>query len=375
MAKLDFNIGSEVHCKDRSCGKLLKVVVDPDVEKITDLIVRDGLLLKTDRVVPAALVERATEEEIHLLINSDQLESYPQYREDEVEVPKPDWEREQVRRAEEAKRYSTIYGVAYREKLMPTVAYTIHTGVRSDRVVVERGVPVKSSQTTVGELDHILVDIVHLQVTHLIVNPGLFSHSLVMPVSMVDRVSEDGIYVQATEEELTLLPQYKPRDESEVLAELEERLDAAPVDSTGVSSTFVNGVLRLTGVVPDVAAKRQAEAIARSLEGVIDVENALTTDTSIVAHITASLTTDHRTDVAVVGVINERGVVTLKGQVDDPNTREAAEEIARRQPGVVDVINELEVEIDDVTELLRFRMMLREQGFGGPRTKPDRIDE
>jgi osmotically-inducible protein OsmY len=181
--------------------------------------------------------------------------------------------------------------------------------------------------------------------------------------------------VQATEEELTLLPQYIPRDESEVLAELEERLDAAPVDSTGVSSTFVNGVLRLTGVVPDVAAKRQAEAIARSLEGVIDVENALTTDTSIVAHITASLTTDHRTDVAVVGVINERGVVTLKGQVDDPNTREAAEEIARRQPGVVDVINELEVEIDDVTELLRFRMMLREQGFGGPRTKPDRIDE
>jgi hypothetical protein len=71
--------------------------------------------------------------------------------------------------------------------------------------------------------------------------------------------------------------------------------------------------------------------------------------------------------VAIVGVIKERGIVTLKGQVDDPTEQEAAEEIARRQPGVVDVINELEVKIGDVTELLRFRMMLREQGFGGPR--------
>jgi osmotically-inducible protein OsmY len=129
------------------------------------------------------------------------------------------------------------------------------------------------------------------------------------------------------------------------------------------------------GVVPDVLAKRHTEATARSLEGVISVENLLSTDASIISHVTAALSRDHRTDVAVVGVINERGVVTLKGQVDDPNTQEAAEEIARRQPGVLDVINELEVKIDDVTELLRFRMMLREQSFGGPRTRPNHIDD
>ena len=112
-------------------------------------------------------------------------------------------------------------------------------------------------------------------------------------------------------------------------------------------------------MVPNVAAKRQAEVIARSLEGVIDIENALTTDTSIVAHVTDALSTDFRTNVAIVGVINERGIVTLKGQVNDPDTREAAEEIVRRQPGVVDVINSLEVKIDDVTKLLRFRTILR----------------
>ena len=121
------------------------------------------------------------------------------------------------------------------------------------------------------------------------------------------------------------------------------------------------------------AAKREWKMSENGLRE--KAEHASMTDASIVEEITAALSTDPRTDVAVVGVINEHGVVSLKGQVGDPNTREAAEEIARRQPGVVDVINELEVKIDDATELLRFRAMLLAQENGSPRRGPDRIDD
>jgi hypothetical protein len=100
--------------------------------------------MKLDRVVPAVLVERATEEEIHLLINSDQLQGYPEYRDDEVDVPKPGRELEQSRRADEVSRYNTIYGVAHREKLMPTVRCKVHQGVPADRIVVERGMSQES---------------------------------------------------------------------------------------------------------------------------------------------------------------------------------------------------------------------------------------
>jgi len=198
---------------------------------------------------------------------------------------------------------------------------------------------------------------------------------MVVPISMVKQISEDGVYVEATDQELELLPRHIPRHEADVLTDFQQRLVATSFDFDEVKATFNNGVLQLRGVVPDMQAKRQAEAIARSLEGVIDVENALTTEASIVAHITAALSTDPRTDVAIVGVVNERGVVSLKGQVDDPNTREAAEKIARRQPGVVDVINNLEVKIDDATELLRFRTMLLEQETRSPRRGLDRIDD
>jgi osmotically-inducible protein OsmY len=47
-------------------------------------------------------------------------------------------------------------------------------------------------------------------------------------------------------------------------------------------------------------------------------------------------------------VIAERGVVTLKGTAPTPEIKAAAEAIARRMPGVVTVIDELEVPCEEV---------------------------
>jgi sporulation protein YlmC with PRC-barrel domain len=375
MSKFDFNIGAQVVCRDGNCGKLLKVVVDPDSGKITDLIVEKGFLLATNRIVPIAAVEQATEEEIHLSIGSDQFEEYPKYHAEEIRIPAPGWERAEERTAKDATEHTSIYGQAFERAFVPTIRYRIHEGISPELSVVERGMPVNHAEKTIGKVDHALVDRDSLEITHLVVDPGLLADSIVMPISMVKQISEEELYVEATDQELELLPRYTPRDEADALADLQERLAATSIDFGDVKATFNGGVLRLMGVVPDVLAKRQAEAIARSMEGVIEVENALVTDTSIVAHMTAALSTNPRTDVAIVGVINERGVVTLKGQVDDPNTRDAVEEIARRQPGVADVINDLEVKIDDATEFLRFRKMLLEQGTHRPRRGIRQVDD
>jgi osmotically-inducible protein OsmY len=354
---------------------LLKVIVDPDTEQVTELIVEKGFLPTTDRILPIAAVERATEEQIHLSIVSDQLEEYPEYHEDEIKVPAAGWENPDQRKAKDAIQHASLYGQAFERAFMPQVRHRIHKGISPKRSVIERGMPVNNLEKTIGKVNHVLVDRDSLEVTHLVVDQGLLAHSIVMPASMVREVGGKELYVEASDQELELLPRYNPRNEADVLAELQEHLVEMPFDFSDFKATYNNGILRLMGVVPDVKAKRQAEAIARSLEGVIDVENALTTDTSIVAHITEALYTDPRTDVAIVGVLNEHGVVTLKGRVDDPNTRDAAEEIARRQPGVVDVINELEVKIDDPTKFLRYRKLVMEQGEHRPQRGPERIDD
>lgn len=57
-----------------------------------------------------------------------------------------------------------------------------------------------------------------------------------------------------------------------------------------------------------------------------------------------ALLEDPRTTEAILDVANNRGVVTLTGTVDSEEIRQAAEEIARQQPGVLTVVNELKVE-------------------------------
>ena len=102
--------------------------------------------------------------------------------------------------------------------------------------------------------------------------------------------------------------------------------------------------------MPNVAAKRHAEAIARAVKSVIDVENLLDTDIAIQTRVSHALLSDPRTSISVIEVVNERGMVTLKGEVDSAEVREAAEEIAEEQPGVLSVVNALQVKPDDYTE-------------------------
>lgn len=148
------------------------------------------------------------------------------------------------------------------------------------------------------------------------------------------------------------MPRFRSRAGSALVTELEERLRDATPDFDTAEAAFEEGFLELSGVVPDVASKREAEAAARSTRGVVGVANGLRTDTGIAARVRAALADDHRTDLADINVVSERGIVTLSGKVDTAAVRQAAEEVAEAQKGVIDVINDLPIEKDQFTSRL-----------------------
>lgn len=59
--------------------------------------------------------------------------------------------------------------------------------------------------------------------------------------------------------------------------------------------------------------------------------------------VAVALFEDPRTSDAVIEVIDERSVITLQGEVDDPQARRAAEVITAEQSGVISVVNALQV--------------------------------
>jgi osmotically-inducible protein OsmY len=71
--------------------------------------------------------------------------------------------------------------------------------------------------------------------------------------------------------------------------------------------------------------------------------NAPTGTNGVTDRVLHALQSDPRTMESVIDASFEQGAVTLSGKVDSYDTREAAFEIARRQDGVITVINDLKV--------------------------------
>jgi len=352
MKRHNLNIGAPVICKSTNAGRLIKLVVDPDDGETTDLIVESGRLHnKTAHVVPVDVVDTASDQAVQLSISERELRGLPQYREKEFSLPAPGWRKGGSRKPKDLLVRVPEYGLVYHERIAPRVTVRLHEGVSDRLAVVGRGTEVDNLEGTVGAVDHLLVDRESGDVQHVVVDTGLLTESIVIPISMVKAISERGIVIKGDNQDLQELPRYRPRSEQVIVDDLQARLESMSLPDLKLS--VEEGVAFLRGVVPDVKAKRRAEATARGIEGVIDVKNTLTTDTAIAAAVTTALSGDPRTELAAIEVISEHGLITLSGEVDSTAIRTAAEQIAARQQGVIQAINGLEVKPDEDTPFLR----------------------
>lgn len=297
MKILDLNIGADVFCRDSKCGKLAKYAVNRDAWLVARLIVEEGVLLKRARVFPLASVERATADEIQLSIGEEELPNYPEYREETIEKPDPE------SAGGSPVRTAGPYGQTERATVS-TVREKVRYGVPEELAVVERGTPIEGPEGEVGKLDHFLVNAAKGAITHLVAQQGLlFSTKRLIPVSMVESISEGSVFIAATEEVLKGLPEYDP--ESMALQETPQAREAEIENPGG----------------------RQED----------NHEMDLTT------RVSTALMEDPRTSDAIIEVIDDRGVITLQGEVDDVETRDAAVALAGEQPGVISVVSSLQV--------------------------------
>ena len=274
---LEFDIGARVLCKNGRCGKLVKVVLDPHTREVTDLIVEKGLLQKKDRVLPVSVVERAEDGDIYISARSDQLDAYPEYRETEFREPAPDWEVDRYP-AEHVRHWISPYGLMTYEPVMPMIRRRVREGIPSDLKVIGRGTRVHHLGSTIGKVDHVLVDPESREMTHLVIRRGVVPDYRILPVDVIERVTDEGVAVDVGKAELGKYPRYRPRGQAQIQAEIEERLAASPLDFSDIRATVEQGVARLTGLVRDLAAKRRAEEIVRSVEGIVDVQSGLDTE-------------------------------------------------------------------------------------------------
>lgn len=145
-------------------------------------------------------------------------------------------------------------------------------------------------------------------------------------------------------------------DDAATTARVNTALMEDPLVKAGqVDVETFRGVVQLNGFVESAAAKEQATKVARSVEGVGEVQNNLEVhteartvgtvvdDATITAKVKTALIGNDDTEANQINVETREGVVQLSGFVDDQQEKDMAESLARNIDGVQQVDNELEI--------------------------------
>lgn len=137
-------------------------------------------------------------------------------------------------------------------------------------------------------------------------------------------------------------------------------LDDTRVKNSDISVTTANGVVSLTGTAPTSDAKSAAETIAKTVDGVLNVDNSIQTpsltskvekktkaaakktervvsDSWITTKVKSSLLADSVTKGFKISVKTVNHVVALSGTVDSQASIDRANELAKQIEGVSSV--------------------------------------
>ncbi len=146
-------------------------------------------------------------------------------------------------------------------------------------------------------------------------------------------------------------------DDATITSKIQSKLIAdQAINSTNIDVDTFDGVVTLRGEVEKEYARDEAERLARDTRGVVGVDNRIlvvsaateddstVSDSWITTKIKSKLTADPELNPFNVDVDTLNGVVTLSGAVVSEAKRAEAEKLARATKGVVDVVNDLQIQ-------------------------------
>ncbi len=193
---MDIPINADVQCTDASCGRSACVIVNPTTRQVTHLVLEETQFPYEKRLVPIDRVIETTPRLIRLRCASSELAQMESFVETEfVESPISDLP---------IGTYLAWPYVVPESMAMPIE----HEHIPAGELAVRRGARVEAVDGRVGHIDEFLVDPVDGHITHLVLREGHLwgQKDITIPVSQIDRIEEDTVYLSLDKRDVEALP-------------------------------------------------------------------------------------------------------------------------------------------------------------------------
>jgi uncharacterized protein YrrD len=198
-------------------GEIDRVVIDPKTDTITHIVIREGFLFTSDKVVPVDWIKVTGEDTIVLNASKDKVDTLPDFEETHY-VPRED------------SHYPEDYAPAYYWYPSATVDWWTDPGYRTffgaeappftkvtTRATPDGTVPLRegakvysSDDRHVGNVERIFADPDSERATHFVIEVGLiFKERKLIPTSWIDTMTEDEVFLGVSADFLDKLAPYK----------------------------------------------------------------------------------------------------------------------------------------------------------------------
>lgn len=196
---MDIPVNAEIECTDGIGGHSTAVILHPISRRVTHIVVSEKKYPHTERLVPVELVIDSTPQLIRLRCTEKELLAMEPFIETEFVTGT---EPHSVYSMEEYRLWPFVLPD-------PEMGMVIeHEKLPPGELAVRRGARVEATDGHIGRVDEFLLDPTDMRVTHLVLREGHLwgQKEVAIPVSQIDRIKEDVVYLKLDKRDVAELP-------------------------------------------------------------------------------------------------------------------------------------------------------------------------
>ena len=202
---MEIPLNAQVECTDGICGRSVYVLINPVIDQVTHLVVKEDKSPNTEYVVPVELVAETISNTIRLHCTKAELEKMkPFIRTTFIEEKLPDY---------------SAYGGGYGSGMVywPYASFESrvqlpveHRQIPPGELAVQRGTRVEATDGYVGKVDEFVVNPKSGHITHLVMREGHLwgQKDVIIPLSAMGDIREDTVFLKLDKAQIEALPTF-----------------------------------------------------------------------------------------------------------------------------------------------------------------------
>jgi uncharacterized protein YrrD len=205
--RVEIPLNAQVECTDGVCGHSVYVLINPVIDQVTHLIVKEDTSFNTEYIVPVDLIVETITDTIQLRCSKAELEKMDPFN-------KTRYIGEKVHGENFA--YSGMYRMgSYSSLPYNTPARTIYESVEYQQIppgelAVCRGTRVEATDGYVGHVDEFVVNPENDHITHLVMREGHLwgRKDVIIPLSAMGDTRDDTLFLKLNKHQIESLSSF-----------------------------------------------------------------------------------------------------------------------------------------------------------------------